>query len=322
MADLGRVLVLAGGFSHEREVSLHSGRRLAESLEQVGVDVEIRDLDAGLLPALTTDPPSVVFPTLHGTAGEDGSVRDVLDVLGIPYVGATPDACRLAFAKPVAKSVVRAAGVTVPPGVSLPHEMFRELGATALLNGIVEQIGLPLFVKPAAGGSSLGTALVHEMSDLPSAMVRCFAYGPSALLERFIDGTEVAVSVVDTGTGPRALPPVEIVPQGDSYDYAARYTAGRTEFFCPARLAPEVSAEVERIALTAHRTLGLRDISRTDLIVDGSGKPWFLEVNVAPGMTETSLLPQAVQAAGLDLGVMCRDLLHEAVARQHGASAG
>lgn len=315
MADLGRAMVLAGGFSHEREVSQHSGRRIAEALAEVGVDVEVRDLDAGLLPTLTSERPSVVFPTLHGTAGEDGSVRDVLEVLGIPYVGAVPDACRLAFAKPVAKSVVANAGVAVPAGVSLPHEMFRELGATALLDAIVAKVGLPMFVKPAAGGSSLGAALVQDASELPAAMVRCFAYGPAALLERYIGGTEIAVSVVDTGSGPHALPPVEIVPEGTVYDYAARYTAGRTEFFCPARLAPEVSAEVERIALVAHRTLGLRDISRTDLIVDRDDKPWFLEVNVAPGMTETSLFPQSVQAAGLDLGVMCRDLLQEAVDR-------
>lgn len=313
--DLGHVLVLAGGLSHERDVSLRSGRRVAEALRGVGVEAEVRDVDAALLPALAADRPAVVFPALHGTTGEDGAVRDVLDLLSLPYVGAAAAACRVAFDKPVAKTVVTRAGLQTPPSVALPHATFRELGAGAVLDAIVRRLGLPLFVKPARGGSALGATAVRTVGELPSAMVGCFAYDETALVERFVEGTEVAVSVVDTGDGPSVLPPVEIHADGDVYDYTARYTAGTTEFFTPARLTDEVDASVRDVALRAHATLGLRDVSRTDLIVDAQGVAWFLEVNVAPGLTETSLLPQAAEAAGLDLGTLYRDLAHAAAHR-------
>jgi D-alanine-D-alanine ligase len=230
-------------------------------------------------------------------------------------VGARPAACRVAFDKPTAKDAVRAAGVSTPESVALPHSTFRDLGAGTVLNAIVARLGLPLFVKPARGGSALGASVVHTASELPNAMVGCFAYGDTALIERFVEGTEVAVSVVDTGSGPVPLPVVEIVADGGVYDYAARYTAGQTEFFAPARLSDEVTEAVMRTAVTAHETLGLRDLSRTDLIVDAEGIPWFLEVNVAPGMTETSLLPQAAVAAKLDLGSLYQELLHAAALR-------
>ena len=315
MSDLGRVLVLAGGLSHERDVSLRSGRRVAEALRQAGVDVEQRDADAGLLAAVRADPPAVVFPLLHGVQGEDGAIQEVLSLAGLPYVGSEPQACRQSFDKPVAKSIAERAGVATPPSAVLSQSTFRELGAAVLLGALVDQFGLPLVVKPARGGSALGTSVVRSADDLPAAMVECFAYGEPALIEQWIDGTEVAVSVVDTGEGPRALPAVEIVPESGIYDYHARYTAGATEFFVPARLTPSTAQRVAQAAITAHEALGLRDISRTDLIVDAAGTPWLIDVNVAPGMTETSLLPQSVQAAGLDLGVMARDLLVAAVAR-------
>ncbi|MGH3327589.1 MAG: D-alanine--D-alanine ligase family protein [Streptomycetales bacterium] len=315
MSDLGRVVVLAGGLSHEREVSLRSGRRVAEALRSVGVDVELRDVDATLVPALTRDLPAVVFPALHGVAGEDGAVRDVLGLLDVPYVGATPPACRVAFDKPAAKASVSAAGLATPDSVALPHATFRDLGASSVLDAIVGRLRLPLFVKPARGGSALGASAVRTPADLPHAMVGCFAYGDTALVERLVEGVEVAVSVIDTGSGPRSLPPVEIVPDGGVYDYTARYTAGMTEFFTPARLSPEAAERAAHAAVTAHEVLGLRDVSRTDLIVDPTGTPWFLEVNVAPGMTETSLLPQAAAAADLDLGTLYRELLHVAAGR-------
>ncbi|WP_020574625.1 D-alanine--D-alanine ligase family protein [Actinopolymorpha alba] len=315
MSDLGRVLVLAGGLSHERDVSLRSGRRVSEALRAVGVDVEERDADAGLIPALQDDPPSAVFPLLHGSAGEDGALREVLDLLDVPYVGASPVACRLAFDKPVAKTIVAAAGLRTPKSVVLPHETFRELGAQTVLGRIVERLGLPLVVKPTRGGSALGCNVVRTVPELPAAMVNCFAYGEVSLLEQHVSGTEVSVAVVDVGDGPRALPAVEIVPDSGFYDYAARYNAGATEFVAPARLSDAAAAVCADVALAAHQALGLRDLSRTDLIVDRDGVPWFLEVNVAPGMTETSLVPLAVESAGLDLGIVCRDLLHGAAHR-------
>ena len=318
MSDLDRVVILAGGLSHEREVSLRSGRRVLEALRAVGVDAELRDVDERLVGELTASRPDVVLPLLHGATGEDGSVRDVLDLLGVPYVGALPAACRVAFAKPPAKALLRGAGAATPASVVLPQATFRDLGAPGVLRAVVEAFGLPLVVKPTLSGSALGCSVVHEPAELPSAMVDAYAYGDVALLEHYVAGTEVAVSVVEglDGDGePRALPPVEIVPSSHLYDYQARYTAGETEFFAPARLDDATTTAVQELALLAHRTLGLRDLSRTDCIVDADGVPQFLEVNVAPGMTETSLLPQAVVAAGLELGVVLRDLLQAAVVR-------
>jgi D-alanine-D-alanine ligase and related ATP-grasp enzymes len=315
MRELGHVLVLAGGLSYEREVSLRSGSRVAEVLRNSDVDVEIRDTDAGLVPSVLADPPDVVFVTLHGGSGEDGAIRSILELLSLPYVGAGPDACRVAFDKPAAKAVVRSVGLRTPESVTLPKETFHDLGASAVLGRIVARLGLPLFVKPSSGGSALGASIVRKADELPAAMVGCFAYGDTALIERYIEGSEVAVSVVDLGEGPVALPAVEIVPDEGVYDYAARYTAGHTEFFAPARLRPEAARACAEMAVTAHTALGLRDVSRTDIIVDAEGLPHFLEVNVAPGMTETSLLPMAAEAAGQDLGALCRRLLEIAVAR-------
>ncbi|MDQ1290065.1 MAG: D-alanine-D-alanine ligase [Actinomycetota bacterium] len=307
-----RVLVLAGGLSHERDVSLRSGRRVADALREAGIQTVERDVDATLLDDLTSDVADVVWPLLHGASGEDGAVRDVLDLVGVPYVGSTPAACRTAWDKPVAKAVARAAGLMTPRSVALPHGTFRELGAQAVLAAMVDRLGLPLVVKPARGGSALGVSIVREASDLSRAMVGCFAYGDVALVERYVDGVEVAVSVVDSGDGPRALPAVEIVAVGGTYDYDARYVAGATEFFVPARLTNNAAAAVADTALRAHRSFGLRHLSRTDLIVDREGRPWFLEVNVAPGMTETSLFPQAAEAGGEDCAALYRRLVEVA----------
>jgi len=311
----GRIVVLAGGLSHERDVSLRSGRRVAEALRDAGSEVEERDVDARLLPALVDDPPACVVPLLHGETGEDGAVREVLELIGVPYVGSRPTACRAAFDKPVAKSVVARAGLRTPESVALPHETFRELGAAAVMQAITTSLGLPLIVKPAKGGSALGCTVVREEGDLSSAMVNAFAYGDTALVERFVEGQEVAVPVVDTGEGPRALPVVSIHPDGGVYDYTARYTAGSTEFVVPAKLDSALADECARVAVAAHEALGLRDLSRSDLMVDAEGQVWFLEVNVAPGLTETSTVPLAVQAAGLDLGELFGDLVRTAANR-------
>lgn len=292
-----RVLVLAGGLSHERDVSVRSGRRVAEALRAVGMDVDVRDVDAGLLPALDADRPDVVFPLLHGATGEDGSVRDLLELAGVPYVGSTAAGARLAWSKPVAKALLRREGAATPDYTAMPQSMFRDLGAQAVLARVEDAFGFPLVVKPASGGSALGVSLVHTAADLPHAMVTAFSYVDEVLVERAVTGTELAVSVVDLGDGPRALPPVEIVTEG-AYDYDARYNPGRSEYFAPARLPEAALAAAGELALTAHRVLGLRHLSRVDMIVDADGVPWFLEANVAPGMTETSLFPQAVLADG------------------------
>ena len=309
------VVVLAGGLSHERDVSLRSGRRAAEALRGVGLEVVERDVDAGLLAALTADPPACVVPRLHGESGEDGAIREVLDLLAIPYIGASPAACRAAFDKPVAKSLVERVGLHTAASVCLPHETFRELGAAQVMDAVLARLGLPVVVKPARSGSALGCGLVSTAEELPDAMVGAFAYGSVALVETYVAGTEVAVPVIDDGSGPRALPAVAIKPDGPIYDYTARYTAGSTEFTVPAALPDDVLDVCARVAVTAHEALGLRELSRSDLVVGDDGTVTFLEVNLAPGFTETSLVPLSVEAAGLDLGEVLASLVRAASAR-------
>lgn len=311
------VLVLAGGLSAERDVSLRSGRRVAEALrtERPDWEVQLADVDAQLLDHLRDHRPDVVIPLLHGAAGEDGALRDVLQSLGIPFVGSIAATSRLAFDKPVAKRLITDAGLRTPDCVAMPQSTFRELGSTGVLTAVVERLGLPLVVKPAKGGSALGASIVHDASDLPAAMIGAFAYGDVVIMEQFISGTEVAVGVFERDGDVLALPAVEIVPQSELYDYSARYTAGTTEFFCPARLTDEQEMRAQAVALNAHVVLGLRDWSRTDLIVDADGEAWFLEVNVAPGMTETSLVPQALSAADVTVGGIMSELAEVAAQR-------
>lgn len=309
------VAVLSGGLSHEREVSLRSGRRLAAALRSAGLSASEWDADSSLLPRLREQRPDAVLVALHGGEGENGSVQTVLEMLEIPFVGTDSRSCRRAWDKPIAKSALRSDGHATPEWIVLPHGTFRELGAQSVLDAIVRRLGLPLMLKPAQGGSALGAQVVQNAEELPAAMVGCFAYGETVLVERFISGMEVSVTVVDGEDGPVALPPVEIVPEHGIYDYTARYTAGLTTFHAPARLGVEESAAVANLATAAHQRLELRDVSRTDAIVSADGTVYFLEVNVSPGVTETSLLPMAVEASGRALGDMFASLIECAVDR-------
>jgi D-alanine-D-alanine ligase len=308
-------VVLAGGLAYEREVSLHSGRRVCEKLKQAGVAVRMLDPDGELLAGLEVDRPDAVFIALHGADGEDGALRSVLDLAGVPYVGSDAAACRMAWDKPTAKTIVHAAGLATPAWVALPHSTFRELGAAVVLDRIVERFGLPLMVKPAQGGSALGARVIRSATELPAAMVSCLSYGDTVLLEPYVEGVEVSVSVVELGAGPVALPAVEIVPTSGVFDYAARYTAGMTTYHTPARLPAAATEAVAEAAVRAHEELGLRDVSRTDAIVTADGVVQFLEVNVSPGMTATSLLPMSIEAAGLELGEVIATLLERAASR-------
>ena len=308
-------VVLAGGLAYEREVSLHSGRRVCEALKQAGVAVRMLDPDGELLAGLAVDRPDAVFIALHGADGEDGALRSVLDLADVPYVGSDAAACRMAWDKPTAKAIVHAAGLTTPEWVALPHSTFRELGAAVVLDRIVERFGLPLMVKPAQGGSALGARVIRSAAELPAAMVSCLSYGDTVLLEPYVEGVEVSVSVVDLGAGPVALPAVEIVPTSGVFDYAARYTAGMTTYHTPARLPSAATDAVAAAAVCAHEALGLRDVSRTDAIVTADGVVQFLEVNVSPGMTATSMLPMSIEAAGLEPGEVIATLLERAATR-------
>lgn len=304
------IAVLSGGISHEREVSLRSGRRVADALIARGHKVTIIDPDASLFATLASLKPDVVWPALHGASGEDGAILDLLRAAGYSYVGPSAKAARLAWSKPVAKTLVSRAGVATAPSLTIAREAFRELGAGSVLELISSELGNHVVVKPASGGSAQGVSIVTQAEDLPRAMVDAFTYHDVALIEKYISGTEVAVTVTDGPSGAQALPAVEIVPLEGVYSFEARYNAGETTFFVPARLSDQVSAAIASAAVTVHETLGLSQISRIDLIVDDSGVPWFLEANSLPGLTETSSAPLAIEASGVDVGA-----LYEALAR-------
>lgn len=295
------VTVLSGGISHERDVSLRSGRRVADALGRLGWQVTVAEPDAELLPALVAHRPDVVWPALHGASGEDGSLRSLLDAAGLAYVGSRAPAARLAWDKPTAKRVVESAGGHTPASITLTREVFREIGARAAIDTILGSMREGLVVKPARGGSAQGVTVVDAADQLPRALMDAFTYADEALIEERVLGTEIAIGVLDRDGGAEALPAVEIVPRSGFYGFEERYTAGATRFTTPARIPDEAWESARELAVLAHRSMGLRHLSRADLIVDADGRPWFLETNVMPGLTETSLLPQALLSTGRDL---------------------
>ncbi|MGB1101663.1 MAG: D-alanine--D-alanine ligase family protein [Pontimonas sp.] len=315
MADSPHVLILSGGISHERDISLKSGRRVADGLLSHDVSVEIRDPDGSLIEHLNEAPPSVVWPVLHGASGEDGALRALLQMLGIPYVGSTADASRIAWNKPVAKSLVERAGVITPRSITLSRDAFRELGAESVLETVTETIDVPLIVKPAQGGSAQGVSWVDSPEDLRKAMVHAFTYSDVALIEQRIIGVEVCVPIIDTGDGPRAIPAVEIEPISGHYDFEARYTAGATRFYTPPRLEEGVQKTVSDLALAVFDALGLRDLARVDFMIDSDNTAWFLEASTMPGLTETSSTALALDSAGYDVGGVYAALVDSARAR-------
>ena len=308
-----KVIVLAGGISHERDISLRSGRRVADSLSEHGIAVELRDPDASLIDYLVKERPDVVWPALHGASGEDGSLRGLLEFLNVPYVGSRSDESRLAWDKPTAKLLIERAGLNTPHSITLTREAFRELGAASVLRTIAAELPIPVVVKPTQGGSAQGVTVVEDEADLPKAMVHAYTYCDAAIVEQKITGTEIAVGIIDTGDGPVALPAVEIEPVSGIYGYEARYNAGETNFYVPARISDDAAVRAAADALGAHRALGLRHISRIDMIIDGAGTPWFLEASTMPGLTETSLFPLALEAAGHDVGWVYSALAESAI---------
>ncbi|MCL1907460.1 MAG: D-alanine--D-alanine ligase [Propionibacteriaceae bacterium] len=308
------VIVVAGGLSHEREVSLESGQRVSQELTHAGFQVTRADIEPSLIELISSRSGVVVFPMLHGGAGEDGAVREVLELLDVPYVGSTANACRASFDKALAIPQVERAGLPVPSRVILPHDMFRDLGASTLMTLIENRLGLPVFVKPSTSGSSLGATRVDRIEDLPAAMVNAYSYGQVAVVEEFINGIEVAVPVFDLGHGPVAFPPVEIHPTSGVYDFEARYTAGATTYLCPANVDHQTMEATMAAAVRAHTALGLRDFSRADIIIR-DGVPVFIESSVAPGMTETSVVPLSLETQGESLSHMLAELVTLAAAR-------
>jgi D-alanine-D-alanine ligase len=303
-----RVAVIAGGRTPERDVSLRSGQRVSHALGEAGHEAWLVDPgEISLVEALQERAPEICYLTLHGKEGEDGTVQRLLDLLQIPYTGTAPFDCEVAFDKILAKDALVRAGVTTPDWVVVEGWALRDLGAGSALDKVTERVGLPCVVKPSRSGSALGVSFVERASDLARAVMAALSFAGAAIVEAKVEGSELAVGVV--GTPPEALPLVEIVPKGGVFDYAARYTAGATEYFAPARVPAEIATACTDQALRVVAGLHLRDVARVDTIVDASGTPWVLEVNVSPGMTETSLLPMAAQAAGWSLAELCERVI-------------
>lgn len=310
------IVVLAGGLSHERDVSLRSGRRVATALRALGHEVIEADVSAEMVSMLQGLRAPVVFSMLHGGVGEDGALPEVLTLLGVPYVGTAGSSCRIAFDKSIATAVAAQAGARVPRQVALPHDIFRELGAARLVEALAYDIGFPMMIKPACSGSSLGASRVNDVSEVPQAMVAAYAYGALAVVEEFVEGTELALTLIDTPDGVQALPLVEIRASSGVYDFESRYTAGATRFLVPADIDDARAQSCIDSGMAIHRALGLAGIVRIDMILPESGAAYFLEANVAPGMTETSLAPLAIEAAGLTMGEVCESLVTAAVSSQ------
>jgi D-alanine-D-alanine ligase len=305
-----KVAVLKGGRSLERAVSLRSAARVEDALGRLGHEVLPVEADSGLVKRLAAERPDVAFVAMHGPGGEDGTAQELLEILGIPFTGPGVAACARCIDKVLAKHEMRAAGVPTPDWLAFNETAFRELGAGDALGSLEERLGFPLVVKPGRGGSSLGVKFAEGRGDVPGALVSAFSYDDRVLLERFVDGRELAVSVL----GGEPLPIVEAIPHsGDRYDFEARYEIGRTSFACPAGLAEDDATAIVRAALGAYEALGCSGFSRVDLILAPDG-PQVLEVNAIPGLTDTSLLPQAAEAAGMSFERLVEKILDLALA--------
>jgi D-alanine-D-alanine ligase len=293
-----KIAVLMGGRSLERSVSLKSGKRISRALGERGYSVLELDVDETLVPRLMSEKPDLVYIALHGKGGEDGTIQELLEILGIPFTGPGPLPSIIGFNKVLSKELFIATGIPTPRYFTLSSSALEETGASALLPTVFDQLGSPLVVKPSAQGSALGVRIVKEPGDLGPAIIEALGYDERVLIEEYIGGTEIALSVIGDDS-PETLPAVEVVPEGGFFDFDARYTAGKTEYFVPARLSDEVAAEAARLAVEAHKLLRCKDLSRVDMIVKDD-VPYVLELNISPGMTETSLLPLAAEAAGMN----------------------
>jgi D-alanine-D-alanine ligase len=308
------IAILAGGHSPEREISLLSGHQVHNALQGKGYDVTMVDpADTPLLERLTAGDVQAAYIALHGKEGEDGTVQRLLELVGVPYTGTRPFACQLAFDKALAKEVLAAAGIPTPAWAIVQSSALRDLTAGHILRHVIDRVGLPAVVKPTCAGSAMGLTFVDDAAALPGAVMGALAFSDSCIVEQRISGTEVTAGFV--GSPPEALPLVEIVPRSGTYDYASRYTTGATDYFSPARLGAEAAASASEVALRAFEALGLRDVGRTDVIVDAEGAPWVLEVNVCPGLTEMSLLPMAAEAGGIPAADLIERLLTLALQR-------
>jgi len=311
---MSKVAVLKGGRSLERQISLKSGARVQDALERLGHEVIPIDVGGDLVERLEAGAPDIAFVALHGRDGEDGTVQELLEVMGIRYTGSGVSACISAADKVLAKHAMRDRGIPTPDFFAFNETAFKELGAAQALPAIEQRLQFPIVVKPAGQGSALGIKFARTPADVPAALVAAFSYDRKVLLERHISGRDLAVSIIEEGRESRALPIVEAVPkQEDFYDFEARYEIGRTTFVCPAELDSGIGSRAAEIALAVYELLGCSGFARVDLMLEAAtDELYVLEANAIPGLTETSLLPQAADAAGIGFDELISRILEAA----------
>ena len=310
---MSRVAVLKGGRSLERQVSLRSGARVQDALERLGHEVVAIDAGVDLIRRLREAQPDVAFVAMHGRDGEDGTVQELLEILGLPYTGSGVLACIRSMDKVLTKHLLLDAGIPTPEFFAFNETAFRELGAAEALGEIEERLEFPIVVKPSSQGSALGIKFARTASDVPAALVAAFSYDSKVLLERHVLGRDLAVSILDG----QPLPVVEAVPQTeDFYDFESRYEFGRTAFVCPAELPQGADERARALALRTYELLGCYGFARVDLMLDDAGGLHVLEANPIPGLTDTSLLPQAAEAAGVSFDELVGRILELAFSRE------
>jgi D-alanine-D-alanine ligase len=314
---VSRVAVLKGGSSLERQVSLRSGARVEDALGRLGHECLPIDVGDDLIERLRDEQPEIAFVALHGRDGEDGTVQELLEIAGLPYTGSGILACMRSIDKVLAKHLFVEANIPTPEFFAFTEAAFKTLGAADTLPTIEERLDFPIVVKPAGQGSALGIKFARTAADVPGAIVSAFSYDTKVVLERHVAGRDLAVSVLEGPDGPEALPVVEAVPrEEDFYDFEARYEIGRTDFICPAALPEDAAERAAELALETYRVLGCYGFARVDLMLDdATGELTVLEANVIPGLTDTSLLPLAAEAAGIGFEALIARVLELAVAR-------
>jgi D-alanine-D-alanine ligase len=311
-----RVAVLKGGPSLERQVSMRSAARVEDALERLDLDHVSIDVGSTLVDDLRAADADVAFVALHGRGGEDGTVQELLEIVGMPYTGSGVLACMRCMDKVLTKHMLREAGLPTPDFFAFSEIAFKELGAGEALPAIEERLGFPVVVKPAAQGSALGIKFARDARDVPEALIAAFSYDDRVLLERHVEGRELAVSLLEGDAGVEALPIVEAKPRQEYfYDFEARYEIGKTDFACPADLPADVTARAQKVAVDVYRLLGCYGFARVDMILSSGGDPQVLEAQAIPGLTETSLLPQAAEAAGITFEQLVVRMLEQALAR-------
>jgi D-alanine-D-alanine ligase len=316
-----RVVVLKGGPSLERQVSLRSASRVEDALEELGYEVLSIDVDSDLVERLRAAGADIAFVALHGRGGEDGTVQEILEIVGLPYTGSGVPACIRSMDKVLTKHLLIECGLPTPDFFAFNETAFREFGAAEALPAIEEQLGFPIVVKPAAQGSALGIKFARSANDVPEALIAAFSYDDKVLLERYVDGRELAVGLLEHDGGVQALPVVEAIPkESHVFDFEARYEIGKTDYVCPADLPDDVTQAAQELAVATYRLLGCYGFARVDMILSNDGGLQVLEGQAIPGLTDTSLLPQAAEAAGLSFEQLVERLVEQALTRP-GAAA-